>query len=419
MSDLLAADGFLDALSWAEQLQFLLNTDDRRSQRLVLYTMSPERLLNTAILSDALYPIVLNFLNFLRDNDPEEDELSDDGSAIGMDTEPETALPLPPRHKLAGLADLPTEVSLNLVDQLRFFQKANLCGSCVTAACVVAESLQHAAARILHRFKLDFASVRLMQTVTGTAISGSAVTALVHPTFDPGDLDFIAPHGIGLRVVGFLQGAAKYRIIADSSDYLVDARFRTMWTLMLGDSLKINVIEASTPNPLDCVTTFHMTCVYGAWFADIVWHAYAGLTERGTAITTPARFPIADGVHRHRAVWKVLHKYMVRGFTVCLNELDEPHACGVHLDCPATPRRSTDRGCSVSRFPVWAYSGDAPPLIPTSWSMGGTGCTKGIRCQDGETITSSSYVTVVHADACVHVRGGGAFVVLVPAVAPP
>ncbi|KAJ6489222.1 hypothetical protein C8R47DRAFT_1215576 [Mycena vitilis] len=392
MSDIFIADGPLDALSWAEQLQFMLNTDQRRSQRLVLYTMSPERLLNTAVLSDAMYPIVLDFLNFLRDNDPEEDELSEDESVAAMDVEADSKLPTKPLHNVTGFAALPTEVSLNLVDQLQFFQKANLAGSCVTAAGVVAESLQHAAARILHRFKLDFATVRLMQTVTGTAISGSAVTALVRPTFNPGDLDFITPHGVGLRVVGFLRGAAKYRVIADSNDYPIDARFRTMWTLMLGDNLKINVIESSTTNPLDCVTTFHMTCVYGAWFADCVWHAYAGLTERGTAITTPARFPIAEGVQRHRAVWRVLHKYMARGFTISLNELDEPHTCGVHLDCPATPRRSTDRGCSVSRFPVWAYSADAPPLIPTSWSMGGTGCSKGIRCQDGEIITSSSYI---------------------------
>ncbi|KAJ7175505.1 hypothetical protein C8R46DRAFT_838408, partial [Mycena filopes] len=158
-----------------------------------------------------------------------------------------------------------------------------------------------------------------MQTATGTAISGSAVTALLRPTdpFLPVDLDFVARSrvGQGPRVVDFLILSARYKLVKDSAEYRNVNAMGRMWTLKRGDR-SINVLESLTLNPLDTISHFHLSCVYGAWFADGVWHGYMHLTTEGMAITTPGRFALPTSLERRQNVWRILQKYIDRGFEI-------------------------------------------------------------------------------------------------------
>ncbi|KAJ6495751.1 hypothetical protein C8R47DRAFT_1213229 [Mycena vitilis] len=105
----------------------------------------------------------------------------------------------------------------------------------------------------------------------------------------------------------------------------------------------------------------------------------ACLTVSGNAITTRAKMPYRHDDHAHHTgLWRVLHKYADRGFRIALNEYDTPHTCGVDWSCPATLRRTDDAGCSYSSFPAWLYDDDAETLPVCCWTMGGTGCPTGI-----------------------------------------
>jgi hypothetical protein len=300
----------------------------------------------------------------------------------------------------AGFINLPLEIGLDILDTLSHQERSRLRCVSTGSAHLSAMSLQSAAVHILSRFKLNFQDVHLMQTVMGTVISGSAVTALIRPTFDPGDLDFVTGIGQGTTVVDFIMLAAHYEVTTNSDEYLNAIGIGQMWTMKLADTLQINVIESCTSNPLDLVTTFHLSCVYGAWFANGVWHGYPRLTAAGSAVTTPCRFPVGlGGLDHHHNVWSVLHKYMQRGFTITPGELPLPHDCGKDLHCPATLRMSNNSGCSFGAFPVWAYSDEAAAIPTTCWAMGGTGCRQGILEQDVQVISSSNW----SAGACLFI----------------
>ncbi|KAJ6494904.1 hypothetical protein C8R47DRAFT_1213564 [Mycena vitilis] len=381
-----------DITIWREQVKSL-NSRDGQSRGLLFSTMSFERLFQASLISPEVNDAVHGYLEILRNNARQGDSSSDSVSDTAND-----AGVLPVRTKGTTLAntstgfdDLPPEVRMDVVGICGFSQRASLAPTCVASADAVSQCLRHEATRILLRFNLKFESVRLMQTATGTAISGSAVTALLHPTFTPGDLDFIAPRGQGKRVVTFLEMAGRYCVLDGARQYTQQPGLAHMWTLTLGN-LKLNVMEVTSSNPLDCITNFHLTCVYGAWFADSVWHGYPGLTESGVAVTTPTKFPLQEGLRRHKTIWNVLQKYTGRGFVIGLNELDVPHCCGVAFDCPATIRTTVDKGCSVARFPVWPLSGDAPPIEPISWTMGGMGCSMGTRMREGRVLRSSNSI---------------------------
>ncbi|KAJ7880946.1 hypothetical protein B0H13DRAFT_1531730, partial [Mycena leptocephala] len=190
-----------------------------------------------------------------------------------------------------------------------------------------------------------------MLTATGSMISGSTVAAMAcpEPPFAPGDLDFFTPSGRGHMLVDFLESAANYTVTKESEEYKNAVAIGGMWTLHCGD-LKINVIESLTSNPFHSILNFHLTGVYGAWDGNGFWHAYGDMTADGIVIATPVKLPTPHHVPAHVNIWKVLHKYMDRGFTIALNEYPEPHTCGVDFNCPATLRATDDDGCSYILF---------------------------------------------------------------------
>ncbi|KAJ7910222.1 hypothetical protein B0H13DRAFT_2329498 [Mycena leptocephala] len=341
----LTPENALDADAWEDQLEFLQECPDTRRVRMVLYTMSAERLFDTSRLSSKLYRVVSDYLEFLRSNDLEEDDGLTTDDESDSDTEPAANIEGEGTHAApAGFDDLPLEIGLDILGALSYRERSRLCGVSVGSAHLAAMSLQSAAVNILSRFNLNFQDVRLMQTVTGAVIS----------------------------VVDFIMLSAHYEVTANSSEYSNIMGISRMWTMKLADALQIKVIESCTSNPLDLITTFHLSCVYGAWLANGVWHGYSRLTNAGAVITTPCRFP-------------------VEGFTITPGELPQPHECGKDLDCPATLRTSNDSGCSFGAFPTWPYSDEAAAIPATCWTMGGTGCRQGILEQDGQVISSSNW----------------------------
>ncbi|KAJ7811364.1 hypothetical protein B0H13DRAFT_1926748 [Mycena leptocephala] len=329
----------LDGQAWAGQLELLDTSTNACDVRRVLYTMSAERLFYTALISRKMSKTVSDFLDFLRRNEPEEDQFStsddvsdsgstnssdgggDSGSDISVDLQEDVDMAL---VAAPGFNDLPLDLGIDVVTQLGYTDRVRLAGTSTASAMLVSEVLQHDAARILKPYNLDFGLIRLMQTATGTGIGGSTVTALIHGgrAFEPGDLDFVTGPGLGASVVDFLILTAGYEISGESIR-------------------KINVIESWTNNPLDAITNFHLTCVYGAWLANGFWHGYASLTTSGIAIATPSTLSTAQ-------------------------QRDLPKVQAV------------------------VNNDDVSPTQLTCWSMGGTGCENGILTRGGVTAASSS-----------------------------
>ncbi|KAJ7177866.1 hypothetical protein C8R46DRAFT_1212602 [Mycena filopes] len=293
----------------------------------------------------------------------------------------------------AAFCDLPVELGLTVLEDLPFADRTRVSTASFLTRTMSEDILQTTATRILLHFHLQFSMVRLLLTATGAAITGSAVTALmrVQNAFWPGDLDFVVGTGQGPAVVDFLSLGSRYRLQGDAE--IINAKgIYCIWILVLGQ-LRIKVMECMSANPLDAITYFNLTCVYGAWLAEGLWHGYPSLTTRGIALTNPTRLSVPSTLTGQRNVWTVLHKYVDRGFAIHLDELDAPHECGIDLDCPCALRFSDDAGCAFSRFPSWDYSLDTIEPPRTCWMLGGSGCTRGIRTVNGENVWIASAST--------------------------
>ncbi|KAJ7093630.1 hypothetical protein C8R43DRAFT_1141840 [Mycena crocata] len=310
--------------------------------------MSAEELYQVAILSEHHYSWVSQSLKASLSTGPTYDELVDG---------------LPP-DSLERLSEL---------DARRFGRTVP--GSMVPAALALRED----AADLLRRFDLDFDEIRLMQRATGAIISGSAVTSLFPTpvTFLPDDVDFFAGSGTGHRVVDFLKTGTAYRLTKVETTYNFAAGIGKVWTMIHADhGFRINIIESLSGNPFDAIMRFHSTCIFGAWTADRIWHGYPLLTVQGRAITTPLLTPLMGGLDVHQTTWRVLKKYVARGFTYDLGEFTDRHVCPMTWDCPASLRLTDDDGCMSVSFPLWRF----PPQgleYETTWSLGGVGCTHG------------------------------------------
>ncbi|KAK7032011.1 hypothetical protein R3P38DRAFT_3187742 [Favolaschia claudopus] len=226
------------------------------------------------------------------------------------------------------------------------------------------EVLERSATRLLARFKLRFSDVRLLLTAARCAIVGPSIISLARPdlAMSPTELDIVTGKGKAPAVADFFILAACYRVVKvpDDSDYdeVEGVGFGPVWSLALGDNLKINIIESMTDEPLDAVVRFHFTCVVAAWHADGIWLAYPELLKEALVITTPAAYPIESGFARRFSVWSALRKYVEVGFRVHLNEYPRAHVCGENVNCPATLRSSDDEGLPVLSFSGMAIHGE-------------------------------------------------------------
>ncbi|KAJ7219775.1 hypothetical protein C8J57DRAFT_1537071 [Mycena rebaudengoi] len=240
---------------------------------------------------------------------------------------------------------------------------------------LVAIVLQQNISLHLAKYGLRFYSVRFLFCATGAIISGSTVLALMEVTpFQPNDIDFYCPKGSSLDVRRYLLLAGRvfneHRL---SNDYNELCGIGVIWTLLGTDSCKVNVIESLSPIARDSVLLFHSTPVFGAIDGAIFWHGEPCLTFDKKALTTPHQLPLSTNLYVHQRAWKVVHKYMERGFRY-ITEYDLPHRCGVHPSCPITLRTASDRGCLRVPLPPFPFDFPSPPH-ETSWTLGRGGCT--------------------------------------------
>ncbi|KAJ7648262.1 hypothetical protein DFH06DRAFT_1135703 [Mycena polygramma] len=383
--------------AWDYAVRFLARTPEGLPSRQVLSTMNARQLFGMATQSEKLYTVVANYLDFLKDGglDVEDEasgsDMSSNGEDMSDDEVPQEEESNPnaastDTSKSSAVNRLPAELGLQilrdlpLVDRLRW-ARCNRDGALATAA-----SLQEAAVSILSTFDLRFGEVRLMQTAMGSVISGSTIPHLMNAgnKFMPNDLDFYTPRRRGYDVSQFLQMGDTYDFAAGIGKVFTLQHSRT--------GRKINVIESLTDRPLDSLAHFHSTCVFGAWTARGLWHAYPRLTMDGFTMTTACRLPLRDDLEQHKRVWNVVNKYTVRGFKFLLDEFPPAHICGQHKSCPMTIRTSDDAGCLSICFPSWEFNHDIVENRPTCWSLNGTGCQSGVLTRASSAVeTSMSY----------------------------
>ncbi|KAJ7623954.1 hypothetical protein DFH06DRAFT_1340280 [Mycena polygramma] len=371
-------DDPMDSVSWSDQMDLLLLAGDSLQSRVIFANMSARRLFQTALVSDELFELVSGFLDFLRNHDLDEAELSSPGSyefeEASVHSDSMSCID-DYVAAFAGFPDLPPEIGLEVVKDLALADRTRLAQTSHSSAAIVAEALQQQAVRLLAPFRLRFGHVRLMLTATGAAISGSAVAALTvpAPSFDPNDLDIVVGSGHGPEVVHFIGRAGGYRTIVETDEPSFAPSLGRTWLTENDEGKRIQVIESLTDNAFDVVGHFHLTCVYGAWYANGLLHCYPALTAGGDALTTARKMPWRHRLPERCGIWDVLDKYTSRGFDIGLNAYDADHVCGVDVNCPATLRTTDDTGCSYSAFPSWLYADDASPPAITCWTMGGTG----------------------------------------------
>ncbi|KAK7049027.1 hypothetical protein R3P38DRAFT_3175281 [Favolaschia claudopus] len=419
-----APDIGLDRLTWLAQIECLTsNAVSEKNKRLVLYTMVAPQLFYTALVSPPLFDVVRQFLRFLSSSNLEEEhdgnisDVDSDtnsatdesvsvevpflepkqavdkcaltriptrlGSLIVKDTnESEPAdVPSPEPNQAVekcGLTKIPTELGLLILEDVDYTGRSSFACSASYPAALVAEALRNDAAKLLHRFFLNFDEVRLMQTATGSVLAGFCVIALFRPQ-EPNQfsvLEIVTPKDNGPAVVTFLVMASKYEIVETDEEELCEVNVNHIWTLQLKD-VKIIVFESMTPNPFDVIAQRQLSPLYGAWTANELWMGYPYLTKTSIATTTPSRFPFSSRSLAHRKMWSLMHALMDIGYDIALEGATFPHTCGVDASCPATLRTSTDAGCLRSAFPRWTFSSDAIQAQNICWSMGGEGCSAG------------------------------------------
>ncbi|KAJ7181803.1 hypothetical protein C8R43DRAFT_1117143 [Mycena crocata] len=381
---------FADPAIWEAQTRFLTISEFGPEARLVLTLMSAGDLFQLASSSRKLYRTVSAFLFHLKDHRGEEDEYWMDDSNSSGEGDSDNAYSVcsdltssSDRFEASrpGLVNFPTDVGDLLLRELGLVDQMRLSKACASTQDLVARELQRLVAVALAPFRLPYWEIRLLQTVTGTVVLGSTITSLLRRStpFAPGDLDFYTAFSVGWDVIRFLRRSGKYKVARMSADYKISAGIGRVWTLKeVGGEHKINVIESLTHNPYDAIMHFHSTCVFGAWDAAKIWVGYPELTEAGISITAPSLLNGKGDLKYYRRLWRILRKYVRRGFTFSLHEYEADHTCGVDWNCPATLRTTDDGGCLVLRLPVWNYTDEYVADAPTSWSLGGSGCAMGL-----------------------------------------
>ncbi|KAJ7289781.1 hypothetical protein C8J57DRAFT_1214104 [Mycena rebaudengoi] len=277
---------------------------------------------------------------------------------------------------------------------------------------IVALVLQQEVSNRLAGYNLDFYNARLLFCGTGTILSSSVIPLLVTPlSFDINDIDFFAPYGQGNLTMRFLRIAASLAATKLPDTYDDLSAITDIWELTgpstTGQRCKINVIESASQNARDCVLLFHSTLVFGCLGADGLWHGEPALTLAGKALATPMQMPLSENLLGLQRTWAVLRKYTDRGFTF-IAELDIPHDCGSHWNCPCTFRTTNDAGCLEMAFPLFPFP--CPPAAHTgSWLLGLSSCSThntlgGLPVHSPSSLKSTNSFAVQTNDLIYHDR---------------
>ncbi|KAK6992736.1 hypothetical protein R3P38DRAFT_2801867 [Favolaschia claudopus] len=353
------------------QAQFLLSNAADHQKRILLSSMTMQRLFFTSTQSAELFKVVSSFLQSTRRHGKQDTDL--DSVAVATSGLPGEESSVEKGGDSNGISNI-----------------ANATGKCThLRSCLLTMFFKafpicplnwSAAAKLLASFSLLYEDVKMMQTATGAAFYGLAVDALLRTTEDCLEvtrLELVVPKAFGAVVARFLALASQYTIASDDSeDNVAVLNVCAVW-ILTSVSRKIIVLECDTSNPLDVIARSPITSLYNAWTANELWIGYANLTASGVAYATSLNFPLLSPPSAHRKMWRVMRQCMQAGHVLSLRGYTCPHICGVDVSCPATLRTSCDAGCAISRFPVWRYSSESVASAPVCWSMGGGGCAQG------------------------------------------
>ncbi|KAJ7455959.1 hypothetical protein B0H11DRAFT_2244302 [Mycena galericulata] len=260
---------------------------------------------------------------------------------------------------------------LPLIDRLRFSQTSH------RNAQLCAITLQNILTGILARFGLQYSDVKLLQAATGTLISGSTITSLVHNPFHPNDVDFYTDTNRGWTVVAYLRDVCGFRLHQYSGHQYGGTRgIKGVWWLVGEQDCKVNVIESNS-SAMDAILRFHSSPPKGVVEWGRLFHVEPGHVLNDLALTTPAQFIVTGNKTDVDSAWNVVRKYKARGFDFVF-EYNKPHACGVDLNCPATIRSTEDGGCLRAQLPTCGITFRRHPRREIiSWSLQGLTCATG------------------------------------------
>ncbi|KAK6992615.1 hypothetical protein R3P38DRAFT_3225368 [Favolaschia claudopus] len=320
LTSFLPADS--EDLPWSRQLKVLSSEVDDEQKQEVLSNMNTQRLCFTCLVSQKHFRCVSHFLELLRTSGQREKPSARLVPSIGSSEWRETLF-VPATIDIGCLSSSSFDGDVNGVPEgpglwLRVRDESLASHYPRYDSHVDGSLLELTATKLLARFRLRFDDVRLLLTASQCAIVGSSVLHVAHPNLSvvPGNLDVVTACGQGPAIADFFILAASYAVIAGPEQ---DENVRgagPRWTLALGSSLRINIIESLTNNPLDVVVAFNFSCVISAWQADGIWLAYPEMTRNGIVVATPASFPMREGLSGRVDVWSVFRKYADLGFEV-------------------------------------------------------------------------------------------------------
>ncbi|KAJ7939642.1 hypothetical protein B0H13DRAFT_1850413 [Mycena leptocephala] len=198
-------------------------------------------------------------------------------------------------------------------------------------------------------------NLTMVEIVTGTVISGSAVLrlSLAHNSphaFQPNDLDLYSPDGCWPYVLEFLMSGTAFKFLRfQAHTYGLPAVREIAWLSSHVDNpLTLNIMRSRGPHPVEPILQFHSSSVVGAVDANGVWFGNPRLLTEGRAIMNRLHFRLDTIGARTRAL-TVLQKYAARGFKFSLDYINR-HTCGRNRNCPATIR-TTVEGRDAQKFP--------------------------------------------------------------------
>ncbi|KAJ7109682.1 hypothetical protein C8R43DRAFT_1139633 [Mycena crocata] len=283
------------------------------------------------------------------------------------------------------LANLDRPIVLNILNRLLLADRVRFGQTSRHNHHLCSVVLQSMISDVLTRFGMRYGDIKLLQSATGTLISGSTVAALVHTPFNPNDIDFYCAGRRSYYVVHYLMAVVglEFGDFVARDDYENCNWIRGVWWLRSPGGGKVNVIETYSDNPLSAVLSFHSSPPRGVITWDRFRHFEANQVVRGRALVTQRSLRIRfDDPSNTRACWRILRKYFMRGFTF-VTEFEEEHKCGRHLDCPISLRTTSDAG--TMQVPLLGYSiprWSAAPETVQSWVAGISPCRNG-KLEDG------------------------------------
>ncbi|KAJ7177020.1 hypothetical protein C8R46DRAFT_1030234 [Mycena filopes] len=277
------------------------------------------------------------------------------------------------------LSGLPCEVLALILSNTTLAARTNLGRTSRKLRALSHRELQDGVGRILRRFRLCHADIRLMQVATGAVVGGDAVTSLLNYDFTPRWLDVYSPLSSADAVVRFFKLARADLETAKGECTLGGVLDCTRFFSSPSKDV-VRVFRSRTENALDCTTYLPLTHLFGAITAHGIWLGYPVSALEGETFFNRDNLLMTSVAHAASALEVIrtyLHDYHYRF------SLNRTHSCGRAWDCPCTPRTTDDAGCLRLLFPGKTFGALSAAVVyprqgALSWSLYAPPCAGGM-----------------------------------------